>query len=91
MATLCWRSTFSTSSVSSANGVSSASESFRYSALPLAATPAWSNQVEKRARVSGSNPRRISSSSTVSATWPAPSLPPSATFPAPAVPGDSST
>ena len=77
VAPLCARSTFSTSSVSSANGVSRASASLIWRALPCTAWPCWSSQTENFRRVSGSKVRRISSSSTVSATWPAGSVPPS--------------
>jgi hypothetical protein len=62
------RSTSSTSPVSSANGVSRASESLMAWAFRPTARPCWSSQTEKRLRVVASNVRRISSSSTVSET-----------------------
>jgi hypothetical protein len=94
VAVLCTRSTCRMSSVSSANGVRCASAALISAARPRAASPCWSNQVEKRWRVSGSKVRSTSSSSTVSATWPRGSCPPSGTTrsrPGPESPGDSYT
>ena len=62
------RRTASTVRVSSANGARLPSASLRYLPLAETARPCWSSQLEKSRRVLASKVRRISSSSTVSAT-----------------------
>ena len=87
-----WRSRMSTSSAaSSANGPRLPSASLMSRPCPSNASACDCIQTWNAWRVSGSNVRRISSSSTVSETWPSASRPPSGSVGAELVPGVSST
>ncbi len=77
--------------VSSANGASSPSAALTSAPRPSVATASWSIHERNASRVGASNARKISSSSTVGATCPAGSRPPSGSFGADAEPGVSST